>query len=151
MHHLHLGPGQLQHLLGQFQHRELVWIAEVDRARHAGWLLHQAEETVDQVVNVTEGARLRAFAVDCQILADERLGDEIGDHAPIARMHARSVGVEDARHPDLDTMLAVIVEEECFRAALALVIAGPGADRVHVAPVVFLLGVNLRIAVDLAG
>jgi hypothetical protein len=35
-------------------------------------------------------------------------------------MHARAVGVEDARHADVQPVLAVIVEEKCFGAAFTL-------------------------------
>ena len=63
-------------------------------------------------------------------------------------MHARAVGVEDARHLDVDRVLAVVVEEQGFRAALAFVVAGTHADRIDIAPVAFGLRMLHRIAVD---
>jgi len=48
-------------------------------------------------------------------------------------------------------MRAMIVEEQRLRAALALVVAGPPADRIDAAPVGFGLRMNFRVAVDLAG
>ena len=48
-------------------------------------------------------------------------------------------------------MLAAIVEEQRLGAALAFVIAGAWTDRVHVAPVLLDLRVDMRIAVNLAG
>ena len=84
------------------------------------------------------------------ILARERLHDEIRDNAPVLGMHARAVGVEDACDFDLELMLAVIVEEQRFSAALAFVVAGARADRIDVAPIVFGLGMDCRIAIDLA-
>src|SRR6056297_22610 len=66
-------------------------------------------------------------------------------------MHARPVCVEDPRHLDLEPVLPVVVEEEGFGAALALIVAGAWADGIDVAPVAFGLRVNFWIAVDLTG
>ena len=65
-------------------------------------------------------------------------------------MHARAVGVEDAHDLDLQPVLAVIVEEQRFGAALALIIAGARTDRIDVAPIGFRLGMDSGIAIDLA-
>ena len=48
-------------------------------------------------------------------------------------------------------MLAPIVEEQGLGAALALVIAGARADGIDVAPIVLWLGMDGRVALDLAG
>ena len=45
----------------------------------------------------------------------------------------------------------MIVHHQCFRHPFALVVAAADADRVDVAPVVFGLGVNLGVAVNLRG
>ena len=65
------------------------------------------------------------------------------------RVHARTVGVEDADHADIDAVLAAVVRAERFGGALALVVAAPEADRVHVAPVGLRLRMHVRIAVAL--
>ena len=70
---------------------------------------------------------------------------------PSEGVHPGAVGVEDARHADIDAMLAVVVEKQRLGAALAFVVAGAGADRVHIAPVVLLLRVGQRVAIYLAG
>jgi hypothetical protein len=49
-------------------------------------------------------------------------------------MHARTVGVEDARDLDAQLMLPPVVDEQRFGTALALVVAGADADRIDVAP-----------------
>jgi hypothetical protein len=54
VHHLHLGAGELQHALGQFQHGELMRVAEVDRPGVTRVGLHQPEKAVDQVVHIAE-------------------------------------------------------------------------------------------------
>ena len=66
-------------------------------------------------------------------------------------MHARAVGVEDADDLDVEAELAIVVEEQCFGAALAFVVAGANADRVDLAPVAFGLRVLFRVAIDFAG
>ncbi len=66
-------------------------------------------------------------------------------------MHARAVGVEDASDLDAQVVLTAVIEEQGFGAALALVIAGAGADGVDVAPVVLWLGVDGGVTINLAG
>ena len=126
-------------------------VADVHRPGEVGRRVHQPHHGVDEVVDVAERARLLAVAVDGDRLAAQRLDDEVADHAAVVRVHARAVGVEDAHHLDAEAVLAVVVEEQRLRAALALVVAGAHADRVDVAPVVLGLRVDLRVAVDLAG
>ena len=48
-------------------------------------------------------------------------------------------------------MLAPIIEKQCFGAALAFIVAGARADRVDVAPIVFGLRMDARIAVHFGG
>ena len=66
-------------------------------------------------------------------------------------MHARAIGVEDAHHLDAHTMLAVVVEHQRLGGALALVVAGARADRIHVAAIALGLRMHIGIAVHLAG
>ena len=66
-------------------------------------------------------------------------------------VHARSVGIENPRDLDGQSVLTVIVEKQSFGTALAFVITGPRSDRVDMAPVLFRLRMHLRIAIDLAG
>ena len=66
-------------------------------------------------------------------------------------MHPGAVRVEDTDHANIDAVLAVVIEKQRLGAALALVIAGAGADGIHIAPVVLLLRMGQRVAVNLAG
>ena len=54
----------------------------------------------------------------------QRLDDEIGHHAPVVGVHARSISIEDAHNLDAQAVLAPVVEEQRLGAALALVVAG---------------------------
>ena len=106
---------------------------------------------VDQIVHITKGPRLRPVTVNRNGLVVQCLDDEIRHHASVVGMHARAVSIEYARHLDSQAVLAVVVEEQSLRAALTLVVAGPGPDGIHPAPVRLRLGMHLRIAVNLAG
>src|SRR3546814_11618324 len=66
------------------------------------------------------------------LFAAQRLHDEVRDHAPIGRVHARAIGVEDPRHFDIQAMLTMIVEEQGFGAALAFVVAATQSDRIDI-------------------
>ena len=74
---------------------------------------------------------------------------KLGSTRPSFEPHPRAVGVEDADDPGLDAVVAVIGHGDGLGEPLGLVVAAAGADRVDVAPVVFALGVDLGVAVDL--
>ena len=113
--------------------------------------LHHADHALDQVVAIAERAGLGAVAEDRDVLAGQRLADEVRDDAAVEGMHARAVGVEDPHDADVDAVHAVVVHEQRFGGPLAFVVAGPRADRVDAPAIAFGLGVDLGIAVDLAG
>ena len=94
-------------------------------------------------------ARLRAITVDCHRFALQRLRDEVGHHAPVIHRHARSVRVENSRHSNFQTVLAMVIERQRFSAPFALIVTRAFADRIDVAPVRFRLRVLERIAVHL--
>ena len=79
------------------------------------------------------------------------MNNKVGNHAAIVRQHARAIGIEDARHFDAKIMLAVVVEEKCFGAALAFVIARPRTNWINVSIVALDLGMTVWVAVNLAG
>src|SRR5437763_11370118 len=78
----------------------------------------------------------------------QRLNNKIGDDASIVFEHAWTISVEDARDANVYFVLPVIVSHQRFREPLAFVVTGAQADRVDVAPVVFSLRVDQRIAVN---
>src|SRR6202022_3793255 len=94
---------------------------------------------------------LRSRAKDRDGLLRQSLDDEIGHHATVIWMHARTIGVEYSRDLDALLMLPVIIEKERFGAALSLVITGAQANRIDVTPIIFGLRMDLGIPVDLAG
>jgi len=103
--------------------RVFLRIAEVDGTGDIVAGIHQRDQAPHQVVDIAERARLRAVTVEGDRRMHERLHDEVRHDAAVARMHPRTVGVEDARHLDAQRVLAVVVEEQRLGAALALVVA----------------------------
>ena len=89
------------------------------------------------------------MAVDGDRLAPEGLLHEIGQNPAVIQPHPRPVGVEDAHDPRLDAVIAVIGHGDRLGEPFGLIVAAPGTNRIDVAPVVFALGVDLRVAVDL--
>ena len=66
-------------------------------------------------------------------------------------MHARAIGIEDARDLDVQPILPMVIEEQCLSAALALIITRTGPDWVHIAPIFLGLRMDIGVAVNLAG
>jgi hypothetical protein len=64
-------------------------------------------KTFDEVVHVAEAARLASVGIDGDVLAAQRLDNEVGHEALIVRMHvwAIAIGVEDASDLDVEPML----------------------------------------------
>ena len=71
---------------------------------------HEPDKAFDHVVYVAEGAGLHSGAVNGDVITIQGLYDEVGDHAPVVGVHARSVCVENAGHANIQAVLAVIVE-----------------------------------------
>ena len=93
-HDLRARLGQLDDQLRHLEQRHLVRVADVHRLVHVR--LGEQHEAADQVVDVTEAARLGAVAEDRDRLVGERLAHEGRDRAAVVRPHARAEGVEDA-------------------------------------------------------
>src|ERR1051325_2026421 len=110
-----LPPDRARDLLGQLPHRELAGVPDVDGVvnvvlfRRTLLDVHQTHHALDQVVNVAETTRLLARPVDGQLLAPQRLHDEVRHHAPVVLKHAGAVRVEDAYDSRVNAVLPVVV------------------------------------------
>src|SRR5439155_1097797 len=71
------------------------------------------------------------------------------DRAPVVASHARTEAIKDAGDPRVHAVRAVVGHRDRLGKALRFVVDAAWADRVHVAPVVLALRVNVRVAVDL--
>lgn len=150
-HQLRARARHLDNFLSELENGELARVPKIQRADAAAVGIHEPDKAFNHVVYVAEGARLTTFAVDGDGFPFKSLDDEVGDDAAIIGMHARPIGVEDAGDADIELVLAVIVEEQRFCAALAFVVAATRADGIDVAPVAFALRMDGRVAIDLAG
>ena len=113
--------------------------------------LHQPIEPVHQIADIAEAARLRARSEDGDRFAAQGLIDERRHHAAIVQLHARPVGIEDARDVGAQAVVAVVGHGQRLGEALAFVVAGARPDRVHVAPIGFHLRMLQRVAVAFRG
>src|SRR6185369_13129140 len=137
---------RLYHFFRKLHDRELTRIAEIHRLVQI-IDVHQANQSLNQIFDVTERARLLSLAVKRQRLTSQRLHNEIGNHAAIVFEHSWPIGIEDPCDANIDFILPVIVHHQRLSDALAFVVAGADADRINVAPVVFRLRVDQRIAI----
>ena len=112
--------------------------------------IHVAAHRLDEIVTVLERARLPSVPEQRDVLVVQRLHDEVGDDASVVRMHVRPVGVEDAHHTHIDTILPPLVGGKSLGTALALVIAAADSDSVDISPVSLDLRMYQRITVNLA-
>ena len=126
-------------------------LPEIYRPGKTGFGIHETQEAFDQIVDVAERSCLLAFAKNRDRIALQGLHDKVRYDPAIVGMHTRAVGVENTCDFDVQTMLAVIIEKQCFGAAFAFVVAGTNADRIHVAPIGFGLRMHGRVAVNFAG
>ncbi len=142
-------PGEGVDPLRELEDGHLRRVADVGGP---GLVAHeQPVDTLHQVTHVAEGAGLAAVPIDGQGLTPQGLFDEIRHHPPIVDAHTRPVGVEDAHDAGVHAVGPVIGHGHGLREAFGLVVDAPGADGIHVAPVVLRLGMHQGVAVDLAG
>ena len=112
---------------------------------------HHRQQPVDQIVDKAEAAGLPAVAIKGDGCARQRLADDVADHPAVIGVHPRAIGIEDPHHPHVGSIGAVEVQAQGLRSALALVIAGARPGAVDPAAIILALGVDFRIAIDLAG
>ena len=143
------GVDALAHLFRQGKDREFLRVAEIDRSDLV--TPHQPDQALHEIIHKAEAAGLQAISIEAEGLPAQGLNDEIAHHPSVVEEHARSVGVEDAGHPDLDAVHALIVEAQCFGDPFAFVVAGADADRIDRADIALGLGMDLGIPVDFAG
>ena len=110
---------------------------------------HQAENSINEIRNIAETAGLGSVAEDRKRLTSQRLTDEGRDDASVIKAHARTVSIENTNDVRVHAVIAVVGHGNGFREALGLIVNPAWPDGVHIAPVVFGLWMNERIAVAL--
>jgi hypothetical protein len=142
------GAGDSQDLVGQVKQSDLGGVAEVDWTGRTGSL--QRKYRPHLIVDVAETPRLGSVAVHSERSALECLGQQAGNHPSVTRSQPGPVSVEDPRYPHVEAEGAVIGHGHRLGEALSLVIYAAEPNRVHMAPVILGLRMDLRIPVDLA-
>ena len=107
----------------------------------------QFENSINQIGDVTKRARLQAIAKHRERFSAQRLPNKGRDNAPVVQTHARAVGVKDAHDLSVNLMVAMIRHCHRFGETLRFIINPTRPDRVDVAPVIFLLRMDQRVAV----
>ena len=107
------------------------------------------EDPRDGVAHVAEGTGLATVAVDGDGPPLDGCRGDLGDGPAIVRAHARAIGIEEA--DDIRPHPVDLAErgDEGLAEPLGLVVLGPGAHRIHVAPVGLRLRMDEWVAVDL--
>ena len=129
----------------------LLRIAKVDRLPPCFVAVHQAHEPFDQVVDMAKASRLQTVAIDGDVLAGDRLADDVRHHSAVIRPHAWAVRVEDSRNPCVATPASEEIEGERLRRSLAFVVAGARAGTADRSAINLSLRMHLWIAIDFAG
>ena len=96
---------------GKLPNRELDRVSQIHGSGDIVRRVHQSYQPIDKVVHIAERTGLVALAIDRNVFITKGLHDEVRYHPPIVWMHARPIGIEDARDLDRQTMLAPIIEE----------------------------------------
>jgi len=135
--------------VGDLKHRVLVRAAQVHDLACQAVRLHHRQEAADEVVDVTQRPGLGAVAVDRERAVLQRLDAEVRDQTTVLAIGAGTVRVEDPRDPSVHAVHPNVAHDEALAEALRLVVAGPRANRIDIAPVRLRLGMDERIAVHL--
>ena len=101
-----VGASELLDQVRKVLHGVLVGVTQIHRLRVVA--VHEADQALHQVVHVLEGASLLPVAVNRDVLVLQCLDDEVAHDATVVGVHSRAEGVEDARHPDLHSGLALV-------------------------------------------
>ena len=66
-------------------------------------------------------------------------------------MHPWAIRIKDSNHLNINAMLAVVIEEQCFGGTLPFVVARPDSNATNISTIFFRLRMKLRcgVTVDL--
>src|SRR5215208_684370 len=146
---LALRARELYDHLGDLTHRVLDRIADVDRSGLLAF--HQPDHAFDQVLDILHAPGPGAFSVDGQGLAEEGLSYKVRHHPAIIYPHFRTVAIKNAHDSRVHPVVAMVGHCQGLGVTLGLVVDAPWTRGAYVAPVVLMLRVHERVAVDLRG
>jgi len=144
-------PDQLSYHVSDLQYGDLFSPPQIYRAHKIFRACHQSLQGLHHVIDIAKRSRLTAIAIHRERAPGKGLRKEIRHHSAIVRRHAGTISIEDTGnlHPRAPHPLKF--NEQGFCTALTLVVAGARPNRVHIAVVILVLRMLLRIAIDFAG
>src|SRR6516164_6261340 len=77
VHDARAGSGELDHYRSQFENGKFFRVADIDRSGHVIGAIHQANEAIDQIVDVTKRSRLLTVAEHGDIATEQGLHDKV--------------------------------------------------------------------------
>ena len=147
VHDLGSRSGQLDDPVRELENGHLGGVPDVDRVLLLG--PQKPDDALDEILDVTEASRLATVAVHGERLVLQRLAHEIRHHASVPHTHPRAVGVEDPHDAGLHAVAPRVSHRHRLEEPLRLVVHSARTDRIDVAPVVFALRMDERVAVHL--
>src|ERR1700730_708706 len=133
----------------ELEHGDLVLRPEVDGLGVIG--RQQADDALDEVVDVTEAARLGAVPVHGHRLVLQRLHQEVRHGPPVIDAHPRPKAIKNANDAGVHAVRTVVRHGERLGGTLRLVVERARSDGIDVAPIGLGLRMDLGVAVDLGG
>mmetsp|Transcript_13758 Transcript_13758/g.22442 ORF Transcript_13758/g.22442 Transcript_13758/m.22442 type:complete len:213 (-) Transcript_13758:435-1073(-) len=115
-----LAPAHIPNLRREVLDRVLFRIPNINGSITPS--IHELDQSVDQIVHVLKAARVRAVAVDGNVLVLEGLDYEVGYDPAVVGVHAGSECVEDAGDADGDVVLVAVGAHHGFGDAFSFVV-----------------------------
>ena len=143
------GAGDAANFFTELSDGHFARVADIHR--FVKMTLHESEDAVNEIGYKAKAAGLTAIAKDRHGLASKSLADEGWHHAAIIEAHPRTIGIKNTNDVGVHLMEAMVGHRDGFCEALRLIVNSARADGIHVAPVIFRLRVDERIAVALRG
>jgi hypothetical protein len=90
-----------------------------------------------------------SVSVDGNIFSSQGLDDKIAYHPSVVDSHACSIRIKNSYYFNFYPVLAVIIHHQAFSRPFTLVVTTTDADRIDLAPVIFSLGMDFGITINL--
>src|SRR5262245_59793933 len=109
----------------------------------------QFVNAVYQVIYITKAAGLRSIAKYRQVFAPQCLSNKGRQGTAVIAPHTRTIGIEDADNARFYSMKSMISHGDGFLETLGFIVHASRTHGIYVAPVLFILRMHQRVAIDL--
>jgi len=104
-----------------------------------------ADCTADYVTT-SDGKKI----IEGKVFIKKSLYHKIGDHPSVIGVHPGAIGVENPYDLDINIILTFVIHAERFGASFPFIVTGTNTDWIDMPPIIFRLGMNLGVPVNLA-